>query len=310
MNTVRIATRRSPLALWQAEWVARRLQQQHAGLGTELVEMTTSGDRIQDRPLATAGGKGLFLKELENGLLNGEADIAVHSMKDVTVHIPEGLCIPVLCPREDPRDAFVSNRYASLDDMPAGAVVGTSSLRRQTQVMHRYPHLRVVTLRGNVNTRLAKLDRGEFDAILLAVAGLLRLEMGERIRQRVDPSQLLPAVGQGVMGVECRVQDERALELITCLNDADSATAVTAERRVNAMLEGGCQVPIAAYAEALSPDELHLRALVGTPDGRTLLTAEGVDKPDQADALGQRVGQSLIDQGATGILAEVYAEEG
>lgn len=310
MNTVRIATRRSPLALWQAEWVARRLEQHHAGLRTELVEMTTSGDRIQDRPLATAGGKGLFLKELENGLLNGEADIAVHSMKDVTVHIPEGLCIPVLCPREDPRDAFVSNRYDSLDDMPAGAVVGTSSLRRQTQVMHRYPHLRVVTLRGNVNTRLAKLDRGEFDAILLAVAGLLRLEMDARIRQRVDPSRLLPAVGQGVMGVECRAEDDQSLELITCLNDSDSTTAVTAERRVNAMLEGGCQVPIAAYAEALSDDALHLRALVGTPDGRTMLTAEEVDSPDQADALGRRVGQSLIDQGAAGILAEVYAEEG
>lgn len=308
MNTVRIATRRSPLALWQAEWVARRLKAQHAGLETELVEMTTSGDRIQDRPLATAGGKGLFLKELENGLLNGEADIAVHSMKDVTVHIPEGLCIPVLCPREDPRDAFVSNRYASLDDMPAGSVVGTSSLRRQTQVMHRYPHLRVITLRGNVNTRLAKLDRGEFDAILLAVAGLLRLEMDARIRQRVDPSRLLPAVGQGVMGIECRVEDERARELITCLNDPDSTTAVTAERRVNAMLEGGCQVPIAAYAEPPSRDKLHLRALVGTPDGRTMLTAEDVDRPDRADALGRRVGQSLIDQGAADILAEVYAE--
>ncbi len=307
MTVLRIATRRSPLALWQAKWVARGLERHHPGLETELVEMTTSGDRIQDRPLATAGGKGLFLKELEHGLLNGDADIAVHSMKDVTVTVPEGLHIPVLCPREDPRDAFVSNRFASLDDMPRGAVVGTSSLRRQTQVKHRYPHLEVLTLRGNVNTRLAKLDRGEFDAILLAVAGLLRLEMQARIRQRIDPSALLPAVGQGVMGIECRVGDDSTRELIRCLNDADSETAVIAERRVNAALDGGCQVPIAAYADTPAPDRLRLRALVGTPDGHTLLTAEDDDAPGRADALGARVGQSLVDQGAKSILDEVYA---
>lgn len=307
MTLLRIATRRSPLALWQAKWVAAGLERHHPGLETRLVEMTTSGDRIQDRPLATAGGKGLFLKELEHGLLEDEADIAVHSMKDVTVTLPDGLHIPVLCPREDPRDAFVSNRFASLDDMPAGAVVGTSSLRRQTQVKHRYPHLEVITLRGNVNTRLAKLDRGEFDAILLAVAGLLRLEMQSRIRQRIDPSQLLPAVGQGVMGIECRRGDDDTLELIRCLNDAVAETAVIAERRVNAALDGGCQVPIAAYADALSPDRLRLRALVGTPDGRTLLTAEDTDTPERADDLGGRVGQSLIDQGARHILDQVYA---
>ncbi len=307
MRLLRIATRRSPLALWQAKWVAAGLERHNPGLETRLVEMTTSGDRIQDRPLATAGGKGLFLKELEHGLLEDEADIAVHSMKDVTVTLPDGLHIPVLCPREDPRDAFISNRYASLDDMPAGAVVGTSSLRRQTQVKHRYPHLEVITLRGNVNTRLAKLDRGEFDAILLAVAGLLRLEMQSRIRQRIDPSQLLPAVGQGVMGIECRCGDDDTLDLIRCLNDAESETAVVAERRVNAALDGGCQVPIAAYADALSPDRLRLRALVGTPDGRTLLTAEDIDAPERADELGGRVGQSLIDQGAKHILDEVYA---
>lgn len=307
MDVLRIATRRSPLALWQARWVASGLERHNPGLKTELVEMTTSGDRIQDRPLATAGGKGLFLKELEHGLLSGEADIAVHSMKDVTVTIPDGLCIPVLCPREDPRDAYISNRFGSLDEMPAGAVVGTSSLRRQTQVKHRYPHLEVVTLRGNVNTRLAKLDRGEFDAILLAVAGLLRLEMDARIRQRIDPAALLPAVGQGVMGIECRQDDHRVHELIRCLNDADSETAVTAERRVNAALDGGCQVPIAAYADAPSPGELRLRALVGTPDGGTLLTAEDTDSPSHADELGERVARSLIDQGAKTILDEVYA---
>lgn len=307
MKLLRIATRRSPLALWQAKWVAAGLERHNPDLETRLVEMTTSGDRIQDRPLATAGGKGLFLKELEHGLLEDEADIAVHSMKDVTVMLPDGLHIPVLCPREDPRDAFVSNRYASLDDMPAGAVVGTSSLRRQTQVKHRYPHLEVITLRGNVNTRLAKLDRGEFDTILLAVAGLLRLEMHSRIRQRIDPSRLLPAVGQGVMGIECRRGDEDTLDLIRCLNDAEAETAVVAERRVNAALDGGCQVPIAAYADALSPERLRLRALVGTPDGRTLLTAEDTDAPERADELGGRVGQSLIDQGARQILDEVYA---
>ncbi|HSH40861.1 MAG TPA: hydroxymethylbilane synthase [Arenicellales bacterium] len=309
MSRLRIATRRSPLALWQARWVAHGLAQQHPGLETELVEMTTSGDRIQDRPLASAGGKGLFLKELEHGLLEGEADIAVHSMKDVTVSLPEGLEIPVLCPREDPRDAFVSNRYASLEDMPAGAVVGTSSLRRQTQVKHRFPHLEVITLRGNVNTRLAKLDRGEFDAILLAVAGLLRLEMPDRIRQRIDPSSLLPAVGQGVMGIECRTGDHQVRELIDCLNDAESETAIIAERRVNAALDGGCQVPIAAYADAPAPGRLRLRALVGTPDGRTMLTAEDSDLPERADALGARVAESLIEQGARAILQEVYAHQ-
>lgn len=307
MTAIRIATRRSPLALWQARWVAAGLERHHPGLDTELVEMTTSGDRIQDRPLATAGGKGLFLKELENGLLRGTADIAVHSMKDVTVTIPDGLCIPVMCPREDPRDAYISNHYDSLDEMPPGAVVGTSSLRRQTQVKHRYPHLEVVTLRGNVNTRLAKLDRGDFDAILLAVAGLLRLDMPGRIRQRIDPGTLLPAVGQGVMGIECRNDDQRVRELIQCLNDAGSETAVTAERRVNAALDGGCQVPIAAYADTPIPGRLRLRALVGTPDGQTMLTAEDADAPEYADALGQRVGRSLIDQGARTILDSVYA---
>lgn len=307
MTALRIATRASPLALWQARWVAAELERHHPDLETELVEMTTTGDRIQDRPLATAGGKGLFLKELENGLLGGDADIAVHSMKDVTVTIPDGLCIPVLCPREDPRDAFVSNRYESLDALPAGSVVGTSSLRRQTQVKHRYPHLEVVTLRGNVNTRLAKLDRGEFDAILLAVAGLLRLGMPARIRQRIDPAKLLPAVGQGVMGIECREDDHRVRALIRSLNDADSETAVTAERRVNAALDGGCQVPIAAYADTPAPGSLRLRALVGTPDGKTLITAEDSDDPAQADSLGERVGRSLIDQGAKAILDSVYA---
>jgi len=305
---LRIATRRSPLALWQARWVASELESHHPGIETQLVEMTTSGDRIQDRPLATAGGKGLFLKELEQGLLCGEADIAVHSMKDVTVTIPQGLCIPVVCPREDPRDAYISNRYDSLDDMPPGAVVGTSSLRRQTQVKHRYPHLEVNTLRGNVNTRLAKLDRGEFDAILLAVAGLLRLEMAHRIRQHIDPASLLPAVGQGIMGIECRADDGRTRELIECLNNPDSETAITAERRVNAALDGGCQVPIAAYADIVAVDRLRLRALVGTPDGKTLLTAEDVDAPGNADALGARVARSLIDQGARNILDKVYAE--
>lgn len=304
---MKIATRRSPLALWQARWVARELERHHPELKTELVEMVTSGDRIQDRPLASVGGKGLFLKELEHGLLNGEADIAVHSMKDVTVTLPEGLHIPVLCPREDPRDAFVSNTYASLGEMPAGAVVGTSSLRRQTQIKHRYPHLQVVTLRGNLNTRLAKLDRGDFDAILLAVAGLLRLEMEPRIRQRIDPEVLLPAVGQGVMGIECRIDDSATAERIQCLNNPQSETAVSAERRVNAALDGGCQVPIAAYADALSPQRLRLRALVGTANGGTLLTAEDSDAPEQAEALGTRVGQSLIEQGARRILDEVYA---
>lgn len=306
MTTVRIATRRSPLALWQAGWVAERLERHHHGLRTELVEMTTTGDRIHDKPLATAGGKGLFLKELERGLLEDDADIAVHSMKDVTVMLPEGLCIPVVSSREDPRDAYVSNRYTSFDEMPAGAVIGTSSLRRQTQIKHHYPHLEVRTLRGNVNTRLSRLDAGQFDAIVLAVAGLLRLGFAARIRMRVDPGTLLPAVGQGVMGVECRSDDREVRTLIDCLNDPDSAAAVAAERRVNAALGGGCQVPIAAYADAVAKDHLRLRALVGTPDGTTILTAEDSDHPERAEALGDRVARSLLDRGAQGILDSVY----
>ena len=229
-NTLRIATRKSMLALWQAEYVSDLLRQAHPGLDVELLKMTTKGDKILDTPLAKVGGKGLFVKELEQGLLDGSADIAVHSMKDVPADLPDGLHLPTVCPREDPRDAFVSNRFETLDALPQGARVGTSSLRRQCQLRARRPDLEIVDLRGNVNTRLAKLDAGDFDAILLAAAGLKRLGMGERITETLAPEVSLPAVGQGAVGIECRQNDERTNALLAALNHPATQTRVRAER--------------------------------------------------------------------------------
>ncbi|SFD81199.1 hydroxymethylbilane synthase [Thiohalospira halophila DSM 15071] len=302
---LRIATRKSPLALWQAEYVRDRLQALHTGLEVELVRMTTQGDRVLDSPLAKIGGKGLFVKELENGMLEGRADIAVHSMKDVPIEFPEGLHLAVICPREDPRDAFVSNHYDHLDELPEGAVVGTSSLRRQAQVRARRPDLEIRDLRGNVNTRLAKLDAGDYDAIILACAGLRRLGFAERIRTPLEPEVILPAIGQGVVGVECRVDDERVNELLAAVDDAATRPRIAAERALNARLEGGCQVPIGGYSE-VEGDEIHLRALVGRPEGGEVIRSEARGPVAEAEAIGVRVADDLLARGAGEILKEVY----
>lgn len=277
----------------------------HPGLRVDLVTMTTEGDRILDVSLARVGGKGLFIKELEQGLLDGRTDLAVHSLKDMTVSLPDGLLLATVCEREDPRDAFVSNRYADLATLPAGARVGTASLRRQCQLRAAFPALDVVTLRGNVNTRLAKLDAGEFDAILLAVAGLKRLGFENRIRARLDTDVSLPAVGQGVVCIECRADDAETRALLAPLEHAPTRLCVRAERALNAALEGGCQVPIGGYAE-LRGERIHLRGLVGDPDGSRVIRAE-IDGPaTQAEQLGHALAADLLARGARVILDKVY----
>ncbi|SFP93947.1 hydroxymethylbilane synthase [Geopseudomonas sagittaria] len=304
---IRIATRKSALALWQAEHVKARLEQAHPGLTVSLVPMVSRGDKLLDAPLAKIGGKGLFVKELETALLENEADIAVHSMKDVPMDFPEGLGLYCICEREDPRDAFVSNTFASLDALPAGSVVGTSSLRRQAQLLARRPDLKIQFLRGNVNTRLAKLDAGEYDAIILAAAGLIRLGFEARIRAFISAEDSLPAGGQGAVGIECRTADAEVHALLAPLHHADTSDRVSAERALNKRLNGGCQVPIACYA-LLEGDELWLRGLVGQPDGGLLLRAEARAPRAQAEALGVQVAEALLAQGAARILAEVYGE--
>lgn len=306
---IRIATRKSALALWQAEYVKARPEAAHPDLTVSLVPMVSRGDKLLDAPLAKIGGKGLFVKELETALLENEADIAVHSMKDVPMEFPAGLGLYCICEREDPRDAFVSNTYDSLDALPAGAVVGTSSLRRQAQLLAHRPDLKIQFLRGNVNTRLAKLDAGEYDAIILAAAGLIRLGFGERIRSSIGVDESLPAGGQGAVGIECRSADSEVHQLLACLNDSATATRVTAERALNKRLNGGCQVPIACYA-VLEGEQLWLRGLVGQPDGSLLLRAEGRAPAAEAEALGVRVAEDLLAQGAERILQAVYGEAG
>ena len=301
-NSIRIATRKSPLAMWQAEHVTARLKALHPGLTVEIIGMTTKGDQLLDSPLSKVGGKGLFVKELEQGMLAGEADIAVHSMKDVPVEFPEGLHLAVIMERENPYDAFVSNTYASLADLPEGACVGTSSLRRQCQLADRRPDLRIEPLRGNVNTRLAKLDAGEYDAIILAAAGLIRLGFESRIRDCIDPVDSLPAIGQGAIGIECRLDDERVHQLIAPLADRDTTDRVLAERAMNARLNGGCQVPIGGHA-VLDGDQLILKGLVGTTDGTRILRAEASGPRAEAEAIGVRVAEDLLGQGADAILS-------
>lgn len=301
-NIIRIATRKSPLAMWQAEHVAAELKRHHSGLQVEIVGMSTKGDRILDTPLAKIGGKGLFLKELEEGLLDGRADIAVHSMKDVPPDLPPGLLLAVIMEREDPCDAFVSNRYPSIDALPPGAHVGTASLRRQCQLLARRPDLRVGVLRGNVNTRLAKLDAGEYDAIILAASGLKRLGLQERIRGIISPEESLPAVGQGALGIECREGDQRVLDLLRPLQHWPSQIRVQAERAFSGRLQGSCQVPLGAYA-VLEEGELYLRGMVGTPDGKTIIRGEIRGAPEQAQALGIKLGDELLARGGDRILA-------
>ncbi len=306
MTTLRIATRESQLALWQAEFIKAELQKYHPDLQVELLGMKTKGDIILDVPLAKVGGKGLFVKELEQAMLDDRADIAVHSMKDVPMEFPDGLGLAIICEREDPTDAFVSNRYANLEELPEGARVGTSSLRRQLQIRAARPDLTIMDLRGNVNTRLAKLDAGEYDAIILASAGLMRLKFEDRIRSRLSVEQSLPAGGQGAVGVECRNNDARTRALLAPLHHADTADRVIAERALNRRLEGGCQVPIACFAE-LQGENLYLRGLVGDLTGKTVLRAEITGPRQQAEQLGIKVAEMLLDQGAGAILTEVYA---
>jgi hydroxymethylbilane synthase len=306
-SCLRIATRKSPLALWQANHVREALQARNPGLKVELLTMTTQGDKILDTPLAKVGGKGLFVKELELGMLEGRADLAVHSMKDVPVEFPEGLGLAAVLPREDPRDALISNKYSGIDALPEGARVGTSSLRRQCQLRARRPDLRVLDLRGNVNTRLQKLDDGQYDAIMLAAAGVRRMGWEARITELLAPEQFLPAIGQGAIGIELRADDARTRELVTALNDPQTATRIAAERALNEGLQGGCQVPIAGYAE-LGHGVIVLRALVGRPDGSELVQGVISGKPEDAVELGQILADDLLSRGAREILAAVYGE--
>ena len=310
-RTLRIATRESLLALWQAEYIKARLEACHPGLQVELLGMTTRGDQLLDSPLSKIGGKALFVKELEQALLDGRADIAVHSMKDVPMEFPEGLGLAIICEREDPRDAFVSNHYADVDALPQGARVGTSSLRRECQLRARRPDLQISSLRGNVQTRLRKLDDGEFDAIILASAGLIRLELQQRIASYMNVEDSLPACGQGAVGVETRLEDNWVRELLAPLHDADSAAKVMAERAMNTRLQGGCQVPIAGYAitDDSRDDHLWLRALVGEPDGSRVLRAELSAPAADPEALGVAVAEALLAQGAGDILAAVYGDQ-
>lgn len=304
---VRIATRKSALALWQAEFVKAQLEHFHADVRVELVPMSTQGDIILDTPLAKIGGKGLFVKELEQAMLDGRADIAVHSMKDVPVEFPEGLALHTICEREDPRDAFVSNNFANLSELPQGAVVGTSSLRRQCQIRALRPDLVIKDLRGNVNTRLAKLDDGQYDAIILAAAGLLRLKMDARIADYIEPEVSLPANGQGAVGIECRIDDEVTKALLAPLEHTQTRIRVNAERAMNRHLEGGCQVPIGAYA-LVDGEQVHLRGLVGAVDGSEILHDEVTGHINDAEAIGVQLAKKLLAQGADKILAEVYRD--
>tara|TARA_R110000824_G_scaffold336_9_gene2210 strand:+ start:9060 stop:9989 length:930 start_codon:yes stop_codon:yes gene_type:complete len=305
-KVIRIATRQSPLALWQAEYVKANLERLHPGLKAELLPMTTRGDNILDAPLAKIGGKGLFIKELELAMLEGKADIAVHSMKDVPMEFPEGLGLAVICEREDYRDAFVSNTYADFYALPENALVGSSSLRRQCQLKAARPDIRIKDLRGNVNTRLKKLDAGEYDAIILAAAGLIRLGMEERIREYLEPSLCLPAGGQGAVGIECRMDDLEILKLLSVLNHKQSAICVRAERAMNARLNGGCQVPIACLAQ-LQGDTLSLRGIVGEVQGKQILKSELSGKAENAEELGLEVAERLLEQGAQRLLDKIVS---
>jgi len=303
---IKIATRKSPLALWQAEFVKAELEKAHPGLQVELVPMSTQGDKILDTPLAKIGGKGLFVKELEVAMLEGRADIAVHSMKDVPMEFPDGLGLEVICEREDPMDAFVSNQFNSIESLPQGAIVGTSSLRRQCQLKAKRPDLQIKDLRGNLGTRLGKLDNGGYDAIILAAAGLIRLKMPERIAQKISPDFILPAGGQGAVGIECRVDDSATRELLNCLNHEQTAIRVKAERAVNNHLQGGCQVPIGVFS-TVSGDQITIDALVGALDGSEIIQRHIIGPCERAEALGVEIAEQLLQAGADKILQSVGA---
>lgn len=307
IERLRIATRKSPLALWQAEFVKSELIAHHPGLEVELVTMTTEGDRQLGQRLSAIGGKGLFIKELEKALLEQRADIAVHSMKDMTVELPEGFAIGAICARHNPCDALVSQRFNCFDDMPPGTIVGTASLRRQCIINYNYPDLEVRELRGNVNTRLAKLDAGEYDAIVLACAGLERLGMAERIAASLSDKTFLPAVGQGAVGIEYVEARSEIKALIEPLNDEETTICVTAERVMNRCLGGGCHVPIAGYAE-MKGQELLMQGLVGLPNGAEVKYVSHVGSITDPEALGEHIANQLLELGAGELLQRVYDE--
>jgi len=297
-----IASRESALALWQAEHIRDRLRALYPQTSVEILGMTTRGDQILDVTLSKIGGKGLFVKELETALEDGSADLAVHSLKDVPMYLPPGFALACIVEREDPRDAYVSNDYAALQDLPPGSIVGTSSLRRESQLRANFPHLRIEPLRGNVQTRLRKLDEGQYAAIILAAAGLKRLGLGERIRAILSSYDSLPAVGQGALGIETRADRADLKALLAPLHHADSATCVLAERAMSRALAGSCQVPLGGFAE-VQEGQLRLRGFVATPDGSRLLRAEQTAAADAPEALGEAVAQDLLQQGAGEILA-------
>jgi hydroxymethylbilane synthase len=308
-----IGTRSSKLALWQAEWVKSELQRMNPGLEVELNKIKTTGDKILDVPLAQVGGKGLFVKEIEEALLKGEADLAVHSMKDVPTEFPEGLYLPIICKREDPRDAFITSRsggsfkFTGFQMLPQGASIGTSSLRRSCQLLSSRPDLKIMQLRGNLDTRLRKLDEGQFDAIILAAAGVNRLGWSDRITELIPVSLSLPAIGQGAIGIECRVDDEDIKRLIRPLNHPETALCVRAERSCLKKLEGGCQVPIAAYATTTG-NRIVIDGLVGSVSGDRIIRAHREGNIDDPESLGTALGEELLSKGAEKILAEVYGK--
>jgi len=306
-NTLVIATRDSALALWQANWVADSVKKHFPQVTIELLKLKTQGDIILDTPLAKIGGKGLFVKELEVAMLEGKADLAVHSMKDVPAELPEGLELSIITERETPDDAFVSNRYGSLDELPQGACVGTSSLRRSAQLKRARPDLKIESLRGNVNTRLRKLDEGQYDAIILAAAGLVRLEMGDRITERLNHQLCLPALCQGIVGIETRVGDQETLDLLAPLAHPNSATQALCERAVLKRLNGGCQVPFAGQA-TLVGDQVHLEALVATPDGDQIIRLTESGPASDPEAVGRAIAERLLEAGARQILSDLGIE--
>ena len=304
MKTLRIATRKSPLALWQAEHVKACLIDLHPDLNVELVGMTTEGDRFLDAPLVEVGGKGLFIKELEQAILEERADIAVHSMKDVTIDLPDGFALPVIMQREDTHDVLVSNEYKSIAEIPEGGIVGTSSLRRQSQLRAFRPDIEIRDLRGNVGTRLGKLDEGQYDAIILAAAGIKRLGLEDRIAQRIPHNEILPAIGQGAIGIECRANDAAVSALIHPLNDADTKLCVEAERSLSRRLYGGCQLPIAGQA-MLDNSTLSLTGLVARVDGSEIVKSTVEGSRDDGEKLGVELGERLLANGAEQILQEI-----
>jgi hydroxymethylbilane synthase len=302
---IRIGTRASALALWQAEWVKAELEKKYPGMTVSLTKIKTTGDKILDVPLAQVGGKGLFVKEIEEAMLEGEIDIAVHSMKDVPTFFPDGLHLSCITKREDPRDALLTRNNVTFNNLPKGANVGTSSLRRQAQLMHVRPDFVIHQLRGNVDTRLRKLKEGQFDAIILAAAGVKRLGLADNVSEYIDPEISLPAIGQGALGIECRVDDRELNDLIAFFNHAETRTCVTGERALLRRLEGGCQVPIACYGQ-IKGGALHLTGLVGSVDGKRIIKDSLEGAPEKAEKLGVTLAEKLLSRGADVILREVY----